>query len=358
MIPISKPLIGEEEVKNVISVLESGHLAQGPWVAELEECYSEICGTRHAIATTSGTTALHVALLSHGIGPGDEVVTTPFTFIASVNTILMTGATPVFADIRPDSFNIDPEAVSEAVTPRTKAIMPVHLYGQVCEMDALQEIADMHDLVIIEDACQAIGACYKDRPAGSFGTGVFSLYATKNVMSGEGGVMTTNDEGIAERARLLRNHGMARSYYHDMLGYNYRLSDLHAAIGVAQAKRLAQFSLVRQRHAHYVGERLIGVHRPVVLEGRNHVFHQFTVRVPDGKRDALAAHLHENEIGFGIYYPVPAHRQDYIGGEINGQPNMPEADRAAREVLSLPVHPALTLEDLDTIVDAVNDYYV
>ena len=234
MIPISKPYIGDAERQAVLEVLDSGMLAQGPKTALLEAKFAAVCGVKHAVATSNGTTALYLALLAHGIGPGDEVITTPFTFIASVNSIIFTGARPVFADIDPETFNISPARVESAITPRTRAIMPVHLFGLPCDMNALTDIARRHGLSLIEDAAQAVGADYHGRRVGSFGTGCFSLYATKNVMSGEGGMITTDDEAIANQCRLLRSHGMARRYYHDMLGYNFRLTDLHAAIGVAQ----------------------------------------------------------------------------------------------------------------------------
>ena len=238
MIPISKPYIGEEEKRAVLEVLDSGMLVQGPRVAELENNWAKSCATQYAIATSNGTTALHVALLAHGIGSGDEVITTPFTFIASVNSILYTGARPVFVDIHSDSFNINAEQIEAAITPRTKAIIVVHLFGYPCDMNKSMDIANRHGLVIIEDAAQAIGADYQGKAIGSFGTGCFSLYATKNVMSAEGGMITTNDESIARRCRMIRAHGMERRYYHDMLGFNFRLSDLHAAIGLVQLQRL------------------------------------------------------------------------------------------------------------------------
>ena len=252
MIPISKPYIGEEEKKAVLEVLDSGMLVQGPRVAKFEEKFAAACGTKFAVATSSGTTALHLALLAHGIGPGDEVITTPFTFMASVNSILYTGAKPVFVDIQADSFNIDPEQVERAVTPRTKAILPVHLYGQSCDMDRLMAIAARHQLAVIEDACQAVGAEFHGKRVGGFGTGCFSLYATKNVMSAEGGMITTDDEALAQKCRMLRNHGMQRRYYHDLLGYNFRMTDLNAAIGLAQIERLEAFTAQRQANAAYL----------------------------------------------------------------------------------------------------------
>jgi perosamine synthetase len=354
MIPISKPYIGEEEKKNVMAVLESGMLAQGPRVAELEGRFAKLCGVKHAIATTSGTTALHVALLAHGIGPGDEVITTPFTFIASANSILFTGAKPVFVDIEPDTFNIDPAQIEAAVTPRTRAIMPVHLYGYVCDMDAIQAIADKYNLAIIEDACQAVGATYCGKMAGSFGTGTFSLYATKNVMSGEGGMITTNDDVVAEQCRLIRNHGMKVRYYHDMLGYNFRMSDLHAAIGLAQLDRLADFTEKRRRNAAYFNENIHSVITPTVKEGYGHVWHQYTIRVDGGRdRDAAVKQLNAAGVGTGIFYPVPVHQQGYMR-EIIGDVHLPVAEQLAKEVISLPVHPQLSQDDLETIVREVN----
>lgn len=354
MIPISKPYIGEAEKQAVMEVLDSGMLAQGPRTAKFEERFAQVCGVKHAIATSSGTTALHIALLAHGVGPGDEVITTPFTFIASANSILFTGAKPVFVDVDPETFNIDPACVAAAITPRTKAIMPVHLYGYVCDMDALQAIADQHGLAIVEDACQAVGAGYKGRKAGSFGTGCFSLYATKNVMSGEGGMITTNDDALAQRCRMLRNHGMQRRYYHDMLGFNFRMTDLCAAIGLAQLDRLEGFTQQRRANAAYLNSKIESVITPKVKAGYDHVWHQYTIRVNGGRdRDAAVKQLNEAGIGTGIFYPVPAHQQDYMR-EIVGDVHLPAAEQLAKEVISLPVHPQLTPADLDAIVTAVN----
>lgn len=354
MIPISKPYIGEAEKQAVMEVLDSGMLAQGPRTAKFEERFAHVCGVKHAIATSSGTTALHLALLAHGIGPGDEVITTPFTFIASANSILFTGARPVFVDVDPETFNIDPACVEAAITPRTKAIMPVHLYGYVCDMDALQAIADRHGLVIVEDACQAVGAGYHGRKAGSFGTGCFSLYATKNVMSGEGGMITTNDDDLAQKCRMLRNHGMQRRYYHDLLGFNFRMTDLCAAIGLAQLDRLEDFTQKRQANAAYLNSKIESVITPKVKAGYDHVWHQYTIRVDGGRdRDAAVKQLTEAGIGTGIFYPVPAHQQGYMR-EIVGDVHLPAAEQLAREVISLPVHPQLTAADLDTIVTGVN----
>ncbi|MDW8325335.1 MAG: DegT/DnrJ/EryC1/StrS family aminotransferase [Anaerolineales bacterium] len=356
MIPISKPFIGEEEKRAVMEVLDSGMLVQGPRVAQLEEKFATLCGVKHAVATSSGTTALHLALLANGIGPGDEVITVSFTFMATVSTILMTGARPVFVDVEADTFNINPNLIEAAITPRTKAILPVHLYGYPCDMDAIMTIAERHGLKVIEDACQAVGATYHGRPVGSFGTGMFSLYATKNIMTGEGGIITTNDDALAEKCRLMRQHGMKRRYYHEMLGYNYRLTDLHAAIGVAQLDRLADFTARRRSNADYLNSRIESeaVITPKVKDGYGHVWHQYTIRV-NGRRDRDAAvqQLNANGVGTGIFYPVPVHRQGYVR-EMLGEVSLPVTEQLAREVISLPVHPQLTPADLEKIVFEVN----
>ena len=233
MISIAKPVIGEEEKKAVLEVLDSGILAQGPRVAAFEKAFAEACGVKHAVATTSGTTALYLALLANGIGAGDEVITSPFTFIASANSVLYVGAKPVFVDIDPRTFNMDASQIEAVITPKTKAILPIDLYGLCADMGAIMDIAKKHNLLVIEDACQAHTAKFNGKCAGSFGTGAFSLYPTKNMTSAEGGMLTTDDDAVAEEARVLRNHGMRRRYYHDELGYNLRMTDVHAAIGLA-----------------------------------------------------------------------------------------------------------------------------
>ena len=354
MIPISKPHIGDAEKRAVMEVLESGWLVQGPAVARLEEMFAQHCRTRHAIATSNGTNALYMALLAHGIGPGDEVITTPFTFIASVNSIIYAGARPVLVDVDPNTFNINPDGVEKAVTSRTRAILPVHLYGCPCDMDALVDIARRSNLVMIEDCAQSIGATYKGRPTGSFGTGCFSLYATKNVTSGEGGMITSNDDVVAERVRMLRNHGMKRRYYHEMLGFNSRMSDVHAAIGIAQMERLDEFTAKRRANAAFLNAKLRTVVVPQVRDGYGHVWHQYTIRVDGGRdRDAAVQRLNDAGVGTGIFYPIPAHKQGYIR-EIVGDLRLPVAEQLAREVISLPVHPQLSPTDLETIVDEVN----
>lgn len=357
MIPMARPQIGEEELAAVTEVLYSGVLAQGPRVQAFEEAFAQFLGVKYAIATSSGTTALHIALLAHGVGPGDEVIVPPFSFIATANSVLYVGARPVFVDIDPQTFNINPEQIEAAITPRTKAIMPVHLYGLPSDMEPIVAIAEKYGLVLIEDACQSHGAEYKGRKVGSFGTGVFSFYPTKNITSGEGGMITTNDPVIAEKCRMIRNHGMRRRYYHEELGFNFRMTDVHAAIGLAQLSKLETFNAARRANARYLSEHLRGVVTPMVPPDRTHVFHQYTVRVPNGKRDPLRAYLAERGIGSEIYYPVPIHRQEvYV--RLGYHLSLPEAERAAAEVLSLPVHPGLTRADLEMIVAAVNEFMV
>lgn len=356
MISIAKPLIGEEEKAAVLEVLDSGVLAQGPRVKAFEDAFAEMCGVKHAIATTSGTTALHTAMLAHEIGDGDEVITTSFTFIASANSILYAGARPVFVDIDPLTYNIDSKNIEAAITPRTKAILPVHLFGLICDMDAIMAIAKKHNLLVIEDACQSHRATYKGKKAGSFCTGTFSLYPTKNITSAEGGMITTNDPEIDDKCRVIRQHGMKRRYYHDSLGYNFRMTDVQAAIGLAQLKKLEKFNKARQANACYLSEHLKGVTVPVVPAGYEHVYHQYTIRVPGGRRDALVEHLTKQGIGTGVYYPVPVHKQTFYMGELGYNQTLPESERAAAEVLSLPVHPALTQTDLETIVKTINAF--
>jgi dTDP-4-amino-4,6-dideoxygalactose transaminase len=354
MIPIAQPLIGEEERQAVLQVLDSGVLAQGPRVQAFEQAFADMCGVRYAVATSSGTTALHVALLAYGIGIGHEVITTPFTFIASANSIRYTGARPVFVDIDPVTLNLDPSNIESAITPHTRAIMPVHLFGLMCDMDPILALADAYNLVVIEDACQAHGAEYKGKRAGSLGTGCFSLYPTKNITSAEGGMITLDDPEIADRCRVLRQHGMRRRYYHDDTGFNFRMTDVHAAIGLAQLPKLARFNEARVSNAAFYTEHLRNVGTPTVPSGHRHVFHQYTIRVRDGQRDSVLAGLAERGIAAGVYYPVPVHHQPPYQ-EQEAANSYPAAECAALEVLSLPVHPGLSLEDLETVVASVNE---
>ncbi len=356
MIPIAKPFISEDEINAVTEVLRSGNIAEGQRVWDFEAAFAGYAGTSCAVAVNSGTSALHVALLAHNIGSGDEVITTPFTFIATSNSVLFTGARPVFADIKEDTFNINPESIVERITPKTKAIIPVHLYGQAAEMKSIMEIAEDYDLMVIEDACQAHGATYDEKMVGSFATGVFSFYPTKNMTTGEGGMITTEDTKIAEKARMIRSHGSRQRYFHEMLGYNLRMTDIAAALGLVQLKRLDGFNNARIDNAGYLTDRLNkikGMRLPYINRRCRHVFHQYTVRLKNG-RDEVASSLNKKGIGTGIYYPVPIHRQPFYR-DIGYSDSLPVSEKAALEVLSLPVHPAINKNDMDTISNTLRE---
>jgi dTDP-4-amino-4,6-dideoxygalactose transaminase len=344
--------LGEEEKQAILEVIDSKQLAQGAQVQAFEGAFADFCGAKHAIATSSGTTALQTAVLAHGIGLGSEVITTPFTFIASANAVLFAGAKPVFVDIDERTYNIDPGLIEAAVTPRTKAILPVHIFGNPCDMEAITEIAARHGLVVIEDACQAHGASVAGQKVGTFGTGCFSFYPTKNITTAEGGIITTDDDHVAEQARLIRSHGQRERYYHKVLGYNFRMTEIQAAIGLAQLAKLEQFTSTRRANAAYLTERLKGVTLPFESPGHRHVYHQYTIRVSHG-RDRLAEHLGKQGISTGIYYPLPVHRQ-VVYERLGYRESLPVAETVCRQVLSLPVHPALTLADLNRIVQGVN----
>lgn len=352
MIPIARPHMGDEEKQRVWEAMASGSLAQGPRVRELEEQFAAFVGADHAVATSSGTTALHLALLGHGIGPGDEVITVPFTFIASANSILYTGARPVFVDIAERDFCIDPSLIDAAVTERTRAIMPVSLYGQPANMNAIAEIAERHGLAIVEDACQAHGAAIGDRRSGTWGAGTFSFYPTKNMTTGEGGMLTTDDRELAERVRLLREHGMKVRYHHEVIGYNFRMTDIAAAIGLAQLPKLPANNDRRREIAARYDTELRGVITPRVRPNATHVYHQYTLRV--NQRDAFAEALKGRGVGNAIYYPIPVHRQKpYVALGYGAEP-MPVTDRLTAQVLSIPVHPSLSDQEVTAVIAAVN----
>ncbi len=354
-INIAKPIIGQEEIDNVVEVLKSGIIAQGPKVSEFEEEFAKWIGSDYAIATSSGTTALHTALLACGIGEGDEVITVGFTFAASSNSILYTGAKPVFIDIYEDTFLMDPTKIEEAITDKTKAILVVQLYGQSAEMDSIAEIAKKHNLFVIEDAAQAHGAEYKGKKVGTLGdVACFSFYPTKNMTTSEGGMITTNNKDIAEKSKIFRAHGSSVKYHHDYLGYNFRLTDIAAAIGLAQLKKIDSFNDKRRKNAEYLNNGLKdieGVITPVAYEENKHVYHQYTIKV-QGDRDAWIKFLDENGIGCGVYYPIPLYNQEYYK-EIGYNQSCPVTDKVVNEVISLPIHPSLTKTELDTIISVV-----
>jgi dTDP-4-amino-4,6-dideoxygalactose transaminase len=356
VIRIAQPDIGEEEQRAVAEVLASGQLAGGPAVRSLEEAFArDVAHTREAVAAVNGTAALHLALLAHDIGPGDEVITTPFTFQATANMVLAVGARPVFVDIG-EAGNIDPERVEAAVTPRTRCLLPVHIFGRLCDMAALSEIADRHSLVMIEDAAQAHGAEVAGKRAGSFGTGCFSFYATKNMTTGEGGMLTTDDSELAARLRRLRSHGESERYNSIELGFNYRLTDIAAAIGLVQLRRLDGFTERRRRNAEYLSAHLRGVIcPPEPVEGSAHVWHQYAVRVPSG-RDDLASWLEQHGIATAVHYPRPLPTHPLYRSLGYSDADLPNARRIAGEVLSLPVHHLLSGDDLQRIVAAVNEW--
>ncbi len=352
-IPIARPLIGDEEIEAVQKVLSSGALVQGKRVAELEARFAEYVGVKHAVAVGNGTLALWVALLAHDIGPNDEVITSPFSFIASANVALYVGAKPIFVDIDPDTYTIDPDAVRAAITPRTRAIVPVHLYGGMADMDALMEIAEEHHLVVIEDACQAHGAALHGKCAGSFGVGGFSFYPTKNMTTTEGGILTTDDDIVADKAQLLRNHGQRERYLHEAMGFNFRMTDVQGAIGCVQMDHLEEWTERRIANGNYLSAHLKGVTTPVVRPDSRHVYHQYTIRVPAERRAGIVQRLAALGVGSAIHYPRPIHLQP-IYQKMGFTDRLPIAEQAAREVLSLPVHPSLSQSDLDRIVDAVH----
>jgi dTDP-4-amino-4,6-dideoxygalactose transaminase len=352
MIPIAAPQIGPEEQALVAETLASGSLAQGPRVRELEQRFAALVGVPYAVATSSGTTALHLALLAAGVGPGDEVITAPFTFIASGTSILYTGARPVFVDVDARSFMVDPDRIEAAITPRTKAIMPVSLYGQPADLPAIEAIAERHGVALIEDAAQTHGASIAGRPSGSFGQGVFSFYPTKNMTTGEGGMITTRDGALSDWARLRREHGMKVRYHHDVLGYNFRMTDIHAAIGLAQLDKLPAFNARRIAVAARYTAELRGVVTPSTRPGTVHVFHQYTLRVL--KRDAFVELLRERGVGTGVYYPIPVHRQKPFLELGYGDQSFPVSEQLSEEVVSIPVHPGLSDADVDTVIEVVN----
>ena len=353
-------MLGLDVEAEVLDVLRSGQLAQGPKVIELERLFCEVTGCRHAVAVTSGTTALELSLALLDLRPGDEVLTSPFTFAATLNAIIHSGATAGFVDVDDDGL-LDLDLVNERITPRTRAFLPVHLYGLPVDLARFDQ---PEGLTIVEDAAQAIGARIGDRAAGSFGLGCFSLYATKNVTTGEGGVVTTDDADLTDRARVLRNQGMRHRYEYVLPGHNYRMTDLQAAVGIPQLRRLQETTLARSENADRLraglGD-LVGLKLPGPHTGRTHVWHQFTVRITDESpvtRDRLERILRDKGVATGVYYPrpvfdYPCYREH---PQVRVQP-VPRAEALAKQVLSLPVHPGLTHADIDHIVKEMRDAF-
>ncbi|MGQ4554928.1 aminotransferase class I/II-fold pyridoxal phosphate-dependent enzyme [Halobellus sp. GM3] len=357
MIPIADPKLGDKELDRVRSVLESGMLADGPEVRSFEDEFASYCGTEYAVATSNGTTALHASMEGLGLGSGDNVLTTPFSFVASANAIRLCGAEPVFADIDPRTYALDPDATREVLEERDDidAIVVVHLYGLAADMDAFCSIADEYDLLLIEDAAQAHGAEYDGTRVGSFGDAAcFSFYPTKNMTTGEGGMITTDREEVADAAARFVNHGRTDGYEHVELGHNFRMTSLAAAIGRAQLERLPELTEQRRSNAGRLSNGL--QETPLTLphepKDRRHVYHQYTVRADD--RDKLRRHLEESGVGTGIYYPKCIHEQEaYADVEYTA----PMAEAAAEEVLSLPVHSNVSELNIETITTAVRKFY-
>ena len=345
-IPIAQPSLGDEETSAVLAVLASGMIAQGPETAAFEEEFAAYCGVPHAVATNNGTAALHAALLAAGVGPGDEVIVPAFTFFATASSVSMCGAVPVFADVDPVTATIDPAEIRANVSQKTKAVIAVHLYGQPCDAGAVREICDDEDLVFIEDAAQAHGATYRGKKTGSLGDlGCFSFYATKNMATGEGGMVTTGSDEYDERLRRVINHGQSEKYLHTDLGYNYRMTDINAAIGRVQLAKLGGFNRRRQENAAYYNSHITapGLVLPAVAPGRTHVWHQYSLRVTEAfplARDEFAAYLRERGVGCAVHYPVALSRQPYYAGA----PCCPVAESLAASVLSIPVHPGVSDE--------------
>ncbi|MCP1309713.1 DegT/DnrJ/EryC1/StrS family aminotransferase [Paenibacillus tyrfis] len=360
MINIAKPSIGDEEKQAVQKVLDSGMIANGAVVTEFERKFADYIGAKYGIATNSGTTALEVAIRSLGLGKGDKILTTPFSFIASTNAIVYTGATPVFADIDSNTFNIDPDCIEDKLNehPDIKALLIVHLFGQPCHMDRIMDIVKKHNLLLIEDCAQAHGALWKDQKVGSFGdASAFSFYPTKNMTTSEGGMVITNSPEVEKKARLLINHGMEIRYYHDVVGYNHRMTNISAAIGICQLSKLDNFNLARNKNAQYYNENIKNeyVLGPLKHESVYHVYHQYTLRIKNNRRADLIKHLEKNEVGFGIFYPISIPEQKCYE-DMGFDSKWKFTDQVKNQVLSIPVHPLLTDTEVKKVVEVINDF--
>lgn len=349
-IPVAKPLIGRDDIRAVIKVMKSGGLAQGPQVLKFEQDFSRIVGDRDCVAVNSGTSALHLALLALGVGPGDEVIVPSFTFAATANSVALTGATPIFVDIDPITYNINPDLIQAAITTKTKAIQVVHIYGLPADMPRISEIARKHKLLLIEDAAQAHLAEINGQRVGTFGdAAAFSFYPTKNMTSGEGGMVVLKNADAARLCRLYRNQGMEQRYQNEVIGFNLRMTDIHAAIGISQLRKVFKWTEQRKANAHYLNSKIQNVITPVTPDGFSHVYHQYTVRVTR-KRDLFSKKLSELGIGNSIYYPTQVHKLPSFALPLE----LPNTHFATEQVLSLPVHPSLSRKDLIRIADTVN----
>ena len=349
-IPVVKPLIGSDDIRAVVKVMKSGGLAQGSQVLKFEREFSRFVEDRECVAVNSGTSALHLALLSLGIGLGHEVIVPSFTFAATANSVALTGATPVFVDIDPSTYNINPNLIKGAITQKTKAIQVVHLYGLPADMTQISKIARDHNLLLIEDAAQAHLAEINGKRVGTFGdAAAFSFYPTKNMTSGEGGMIVLKDPEVARLCRLYRNQGMEERYQNEIIGFNLRMTDIHAAIGVSQLAKVAQWTEQRKDNALFFNSRIEHVVVPITPNGYSHVYHQYTVRITKN-RDEFSKKLSERGIGNSVYYPTQVHKLPSFGLSLE----LPNTKFATEQVLSLPIHPSLTKKELNRIVQAVN----
>lgn len=358
MIPINSPLIGDEEIEAVIQVLKSGiitnSLGMGPMVTNFEKSFAKFVNTKRAIAVNSGTAALHLAVLEAGIGPGDEVIVPSFTFVATAEVVVMTGAKPVFVDIYPDTYNLSPEKINEAITKKTKAIISVDLYGLSADMKKIKEISDINDLVVIEDACQAHGAFYNGKPVGNFAdVTCWSFYASKNMTTGEGGMVTTNNDSIADKIMYMRSHGEKAKYNSLILGHNYRMPEIQAAIGCEQLKKLPNFLNKRRLNAKKLEEKLSGIQElqlPIEPTGYKHSWYLYTIRLlnsTEEKRNFIVKQLKKKGIGAEIYYMIPIHLMPFYNRYLKN--NLSITETVANQVFSLPVHPGVTLDQINFI---------
>jgi perosamine synthetase len=349
-IPVAKPLIDRRDIRAVVKVMKSGGLAQGPQVTAFENEFSEFVQGRDCVAVNSGTSALHLALLSLGVGPGDEVIVPSFTFAATANSVALTGAKPVFVDIDPVTYNIDPTLIEAAITKRTKAIQVVHLYGLPADMFRISAIAKKHNLLLVEDAAQAHLAEVNGQPVGTFGdAAAFSFYPTKNMTSGEGGMIVLQNTDQTRICKLLRNQGMEQRYQNEVVGFNLRMTDIHAAIGRSQLKKVEGWTNARQANAQFLNDKITEAVTPFTPSGYSHVFHQYTIRVKS-QRDLFSAKLSKLGIGNSVYYPTQVHKLPSFRLELD----LKNTEEATQQVLSLPVHPSLSKRDLNRIADAVN----
>ena len=359
--------IGPREIQRMVATLGSTFLTTGPRTRAFEAQLQEYLGVRHAVGVSSWTMGAFITLKAMGVGPGDEVIVPSFTFFASVSCITRLGATPVFVDIRPDTFNIDVDRIPEAITEKTKAIIPVHLFGQCAEIDRICQLACEHDLPVIEDAAQAIGAAYHSRPAGSWGLiGCFSFYPTKNLGGmGDGGMMTSCDAATADRLRLFAGHGMRPRYYHQVVGINSRLDTFQAAVLRVKLKHLPAAvearSSIAERYGRMLTEENLVDQDAITLPTHDanafHVWNQYAIRVAGGRRDALRAHLAEHGVGSEIYYPVPMHQQECFTYLQADRTRLVETERASEEVLNLPIFPSLTESEQCRVIEVVADYF-